>query len=398
MASLHRDKRPGNDNLLLMFRWGGRQYRRSCKTDSRREARALESRVEETIRLLEQGRLEMPPGADPAIWIMSGGKIGVRHRASKDRFGDICDRYFKDQLEKAESTRMGEQIHIRHLKREFGEKTTLDRLDLKKLQDYVSTRLKQKFRGKTIGGKTVRKELVTFRQIWAWAKVHKIISDECPLYDDNHRWAVNIPKPEENEPFMTWDQIERRGDSELWKYLYLDEKQIAKLLKFVKETARHDFIYPMFVFTAYTGARRSEIVRSEIKDWDFDSGQVRIRERKRRKNMAMTFRMVPIHDRLREVMQPRFAQHQGEYAIGNGKQLTRNSASKHFSNTLEESKWEVVRGFHVLRHSFGSNLARSGKVSRSTIAAWMGHTTEEMKTRYQHLFPQDWGEQINALA
>jgi integrase len=197
---------------------------------------------------------------------------------------------------------------------------------------------------------------------------------------------------------MTWGQIEQRGEPELWKYLFLDEAQIADLLKHVKDKARHGFIYPMFVFVAYTGARRSEVIRSERKDWDFESGQIRIRERKRRKDKAMTFRMVPMHSRLRDVMQSWFAEHPSDYAIANGSKLTRDSASHHFTKTLEESRWEVVKGFHVLRHSFGSNLARSGKVGRDTIASWMGHTTEEMMTLYQHLFPQDWNEQINVLA
>jgi integrase len=69
----------------------------------------------------------------------------------------------------------------------------------------------------------------------------------------------------------------------------------------------------------------------------------------------------------------------------------------HFKFTLQDSKWDVVRGFHALRHSFASNLARSGKVPRDTIAKWMGHTTEEMKDLYQHLFPQDGQSQINVL-
>ena len=398
MASLHRDSRTGN--WIVMFRWAGKQYRRSCKTDSRIEARALETRIEDTVRLLEQGRLEIPNDADPAVWIISGGKIDTRHRTNKNKLGDICDSYFKDQLDKADSTRTNEQVHIRHLKRVLGERTTLDKIDLNSLQDYVSKRLKQKYRGKLISGKTIGKELVTFRQIWAWANSHKHTSRECPLYDGRHRWAVKIPKPTENEKFQTWSQIERRGDPELWKYLFLDETQVAELLSHVKKKARHDFIYPMFVFTAYTGARRSEVVRSEIKDFDFESGQVRIRERKRRRSKAMTFRMVPIHNRLRDVMKAWFAQHPGgDCTLSNaGKQLTTDSGSYHFSKTLEKSRWDVVKGFHVLRHSFGSNLARSGKVGRDTIAAWMGHTTEEMMTLYQHLFPQDWSDQINALA
>lgn len=355
--------------------------------------------MEDTIRLLEQGRLEIPKDTDPATWIMSGGKIDTRHRKSNDRLETVCASYFKDQIDKAESTRSNEQTHIRHLNRVLGERTTLDDIDLKKLQGYVSKRLKEKHCGKSISGKTIRKELVTFRQIWTWAKVHKYTSRECPLYDDRRRWAVKIPKPTESEKFMTWEQIEKRSDAtELWKYLFLDETQIADLLEHVRENAKHDFIYPMFVFAAYAGVRRSEIVRSEVKDWDFESGQIRIRERKRRKDKAMTFRMVPMHNHLRDVMQSWFDRHPGDYAIANGKQLRRDSASHYFSKTLENSRWEVIKGFHVLRHSFGSNLARSGKVSRDTIASWMGHTTEEMMTLYQHLFPQDWGPQINALA
>jgi len=77
--------------------------------------------------------------------------------------------------------------------------------------------------------------------------------------------------------------------------------------------------------------------------------------------------------------------------------MTPHEAHHHFKHTLRESKWSVVRGFHVLRHSFGSNLARSGKVPRDTIGKWMGHTTEEMKDLYQHLFPQDGQSQIGVL-
>jgi integrase len=43
----------------------------------------------------------------------------------------------------------------------------------------------------------------------------------------------------------------------------------------------------------------------------------------------------------------------------------------------------------VLRHSFGANLARSGKISSEIIGRWMGHSTENMRVLYQHLFPQD---------
>jgi hypothetical protein len=40
--------------------------------------------------------------------------------------------------------------------------------------------------------------------------------------------------------------------------------------------------------------------------------------------------------------------------------VTRNEATDHFERTLEGSKWAVVRGWHVFRHSFASNCAACG--------------------------------------
>lgn len=241
----------------------------------------------------------------------------------------------------------------------------------------------------------------------------------CPLYGEDSRWAVNIPKGEEKEKFQTWGQIERRisrggldeqQEAELWDSLFLDEDQIAEMLTHVQRTARYDFIYPTFVYTAYTGARRGEIRRSLIDDFDFEAGQIKIRESKRRKNMAQTFRFVPLHPKLREVMEEWFRNHPGGLHTitlplkmprrkprTSFREMTADEAHHHFKQPLRNSKWKVVRGFHVLRHSFGSNLARSGRVPRDVIANWMGHTTEEMMALYQHLFPQDGPDQIRVL-
>jgi len=403
MASIHRDDRTGI--WLVMFRWGGAQFRRSCETRSEKEARDICARVEGTIRLLKQGRISIPDDADPGTWIATDGKVSVKPRVTVDRFGDICDDYLADQHDKAETTLDGERKHIRHLKKGIGEKTAINTIDLKKVQAYAASR--------PVSGATIRKELVTFSQVWGWARVRGIVKKECPIYDARRKWAVKFDKPAEREKFMTWAEIERRiargGDESLWEVLFLDEKQVRDLLKYVKKNAKHDFIYPMFVFAAYTGARRSEILRSEIEDFDFDAGLVRLREKKRRKNMSGSFRTVPMHETLRTVMEEWLAVHPGgvwtiQAPLVMPKRTPRKEftqmgpyeANHHFQHTLEDSKWEKIHGFHTLRHSFGSNLARKG-VPRDTIGGWMGHSTQQMMDLYQHLFPQDWGAQISAL-
>ena len=108
----------------------------------------------------------------------------------------------------------------------------------------------------------MRYELATFRQIWVWAQDNNYLTAPCPLLRPNGRWRIILEKPDEQINFQTSDQITRRIDrggltnieiSEQWGSLFLDEEQVADLLAHVKSTASFPFIYPMFVFAAYTG-------------------------------------------------------------------------------------------------------------------------------------------------
>ena len=66
--------------------------------------------------------------------------------------------------------------------------------------------------------------------------------------------------------------------------------------------------------------------------------------------------------------------------------LTSDQAHDHFERTLKSSKWQKVKGWHCLRHSFISNLASQG-IDQRIIDDFVGHTTEQMRRRYRHLFP-----------
>lgn len=194
--------------------------------------------------------------------------------------------------------------------------------------------------------------------------------------------GLEYPRRDEREPFMTWEEIERRiargflSDEEeaaLWECLYLTREQIDGVLKHVKEAARHSFIYAMFVLAAHTGARRSEILRSQIDDFKFDDGIVQIREKKKSRDKRITFRHVDMSPLLVEVMQDWFGRHPGgKHTIAapltmlRGKRRgpqtppTPHEARDHFKRTLADSKWAKIRGYHVFRHSFASNLACAG--------------------------------------
>ena len=66
--------------------------------------------------------------------------------------------------------------------------------------------------------------------------------------------------------------------------------------------------------------------------------------------------------------------------------VTADEAHDHFKRTVADSKWQVLRGYHVLRHSFISALASEG-VDQRVIDEVVGHQSEEQRKRYRHLYP-----------
>jgi integrase len=267
------------------------------------------------------------------------------------------------------------------------------------LQTYINTRRSQKNNRKTaISPITIRKELTTLSGVWSWAMGEGLVA----AFPNK---GLKYPKGADKPPFQTWEEIEKqieRGNlpekeqQALWDCLFLSVSQTSELLQHVEEKAQQPFLYPMVAFAAHTGARRSELLRSRLVDFDEDS--VVIRERKRSKKQHTT-RRVPLSPLLKQVMQEWFKVHPGgpftfsQHKVLHSKKaraaaepLTRDEAHDHFERVLSGSKWNKLRGWHVLRHSFISNCALKG-IDQRIIDSFVGHTTEDMRKRYTHLFP-----------
>jgi len=386
---------------LIRFRFSGRQYYRSLDTTDQKEANGVKAQVEETLGLLKRGRLSLPPGAgadEAGLFIISGGKITHRPvvAPAAKTLKEVTDAYFAELPEgaKAAGSVYTEKIHVGHLVRLLKATTPLRQIGVSELQGYVTKRSRESGRkGKKIQPETIKKELMTFGQIWSFARARKWVEGGLDKSE------IRLPKSSEKPPFQTWKEIEttieRGGLTErqveaLWDCLFLDEKEVLELLGHVKKKAAYPFIYPMFALAAFTGARRSEIVRSEVSDFNFDRKFVLIREKKRKRKVETSFRQVQLSSRLEKIMQKWFAEHPGgrlTICSAANHPLTRDAAHHHFSKTLAKSKWSVVRGFHVLRHSFASICAMRG-VAEGIIDSWLGHQTEEMRARYRHLYPE----------
>jgi integrase len=401
MASL--EKRPHGFRVVFMFR--GEKHARSLQTKDPKQAKSTLARMEDTLRRIELGTLQVPDGADIATFLLSDGNLAAKPRNEKPTtLTQIFDEYFANLPAGAnEATTIdGMRLHQRHLERLLGAEFHVQRLTVSDLQGFIEKRSKEKGIRGNVTATTIKKALVTFRTIWRWGMMTDRLTGSFP------NRGLRYPKASEKPPFQTWAEISRqiqRGglsdseQSELWDCLYLTLPEVDELLQLVKRQALQPFIYPMFVFAAHTGARRSEIVRSRISDLDFEANMVTIRERKRVHSQTTT-RRVPMTPLLAEVLKEWLKQHPGgaqtfcqppgiirsKTVRSEPTPVTRDEAHDHFKRTLKDGKWKVLRGWHIFRHSFISLLASKG-VDQRLIDSFVGHTTEDMRRRYRHLYP-----------
>lgn len=182
MAFLQHDKRTGR--YQIRFRFQGLDFKRSTKTNSEKEARLVLQKVDETILLLERGRLQLPPGVDPADFILSDGRqLTSRIQKKTARLKGLFHAYSESIPEGAKEkiTLKGEKVHKGHFLRLIGGQTVVTSITTETLQDYISARSKEKSpRGGTISPDTIRKETTTFRLIWNWAERNELVSRRSP--------------------------------------------------------------------------------------------------------------------------------------------------------------------------------------------------------------------------
>lgn len=429
MAALERR----NDSYRVVFMYGGRKHAYSVGTADRVTAEALRGGAEKTLLLLRQGLTRLPPGGDVVEFVRSGGVVCEPSppTTAAITFGQLREAYLAAHGNGAveQNTLATARLHFRHLAKTLGDRFAVGQLKQSDLQRHIDRRLGERFRGRPIGPLTVRKEVASFRAMWNWGVSGERLPGVFPSR------GLRYPKTEAKPPFKTLAEIERRvaiggltaaEQVALYESLYLRREEIDELLEHVRRAASYPWVYPLVCTAAHTGARRSELLRMEVADLDMARGLLLVREKKRSKR-ELTTRHVSVTPFLAGVLRTWIAVHPGgRYlfcqtgTIGRSRTrgattghawgrtrptttsgrtasvqqrppvgvsaVTKNEAHDHLKRTLAGSRWGVIRGFHVLRHSFISCLAAAG-VDQRIIDEFVGHSTDEQRRRYRHLIP-----------
>lgn len=393
----------------IRFRLAGKPYRRSLGITDEDEAQDRKKQVEITLHRIEVGLIPPPPpGADVPLYVLTGGKEGVKAPAVERpamTLKEMWDSYLASLPTgaKEDSSLKTEKGHFNHLLRILKGSSLVADLTTDDLQGYIGQRAKEQgFRG-LVKSRTIGKEISTFRNVWNNYALPRRVVDKNFLSTFG---KLTYPKEQERPDFQTWEQIERQVErgglseieiADLWDCLFLDIGRIKEFLDHVRQkSGLPGWVYPALLAAAYTGCRRGEIMRSLVNDWDIgpdtQTPMVQWREKKKAKNKKFTFRKVPVIPALRSVMCEWLApaKHPGgqhAFCDDRGNPLTKKEALYWFESVIAGSKWTVLRGWHVFRHSFVSCMAMKGADQR-LIDGSVGHQTDDMRRRYRHLFPQ----------
>lgn len=432
-----------NGRYRVLFRHAGKQHAFTVGKVSEEEAQAKASQVDYLLLRLKQKLAVIPSGIGIVEYLESDGKIIPSESPDvlKTSLTLLCQRYLETNEKSLEAnTYECLKIHFRHFKRILGEQFCISDVTLVDLQGYVDKRAKSKGRrGKNLSTITIQKEMASLSGAWIWGERIGLLKGTFP--SDGLRY----PKVTEKPSFMTRQEIERQirtlklpedQAAELWDALYLTVPETKEFLEYIKKNATQPFVYPMLFTTGHTGARRSELIRAKITDVDFDAKIVTIHERKRVKGVITT-RRVPMSVALIKVLRAWMKIHPGgaslfcqnsvvdrskKRSLTTGHQdqgqrpttsaersaavrkrseqvpaeLTPGEAHDHLKRTLADSKWTVVKGFHVLRHSFVSACA-SKNIDQRLIDEFVGHQSEQQRRRYRHLYPSVKQEAIQSV-
>ncbi len=409
------------------------------------EARAKTDQVGYLLLRLKQRLTQLPPGVSIIEFIRDDGTSIARPTVSAPNgeltLVDLRDRYLATNRESQERRSIeGIELHFKHLVGALGERFPIRELKMSHLQEYINRRATAKgMYGRRLSPATIKKEIVTLRTAWNWSVEMGLVTGRFP------NKGLRFPKLDEKPPFMTRQEIDRQiaagglteaEKKDLWNALFLTLPEVDELLKELRQSGTLSWVYPMVCFAAHTGARRSELLRARVADIDLEGKTVLIHEKKRVRGKRTT-RRVPLSPFLATVLKGWLASHPGgQHLFFNAAALSRSrtrshmtgykgdktrastardraadvrerqgqavgpitedQAQDHLRRSLRGSRWSVIKGWHIARHSFASNCAAKG-IDQRLIDRWLGHTTDEMRRRYQHLIPNQEQQAIGAV-
>lgn len=286
---------------------------------------------------------------------MDKGIYFDRTEAERTTLGDLIDKFLKEhaphEYKQREDGKEAYKFQCAHLKKRLG-KYCLAAIDQRVVAQYRDDRLADKWRGKSITGSTVKKELNMLSRLFGYAEIEEGID----LPRGNPVRKVRMPKDGTGR--------DRRLTEEEWKRLEAECR-----------ASRNRSLWPCVQLAIALGARQGELLNLDWKDVNKQRCVALLRETKNGDDRA-----VPLTSQALVVLNSL------PVPINGGKlfNLKRMALYHAFIAAVNRAKISDYT-FHDLRHEALSRLSERFDLSMLEIASISGHKTLKMLQRYTHL-------------
>ncbi len=155
--------------------------------------------------------------------------------------------------------------------------------------------------------------------------------------------------------------------------------------KFTKREAKHEQMKLIFALYYACGLRRTEGQNLQIKDVDFDTKTIFIRQGKNYKD-----RIIPMNKSVYEALQDYIYNFRNLQKVNHNRLFINGTytLNKYLQKLQEISENKQIKAkkltLHILRHSIATHLLQNG-MSIENIAKFLGHSTLDSTQIYTHI-------------
>ena len=185
-----------------------------------------------------------------------------------------------------------------------------------------------------------------------------------------------------------WRRVKPFQNAETARVRFLTDDEATRLVNAADPGFR-----PMIQAALLTGARWGELTRLRVADFNPDGGTIHIRQSKSGKPRHIT-----LTDEGREFFTQQCAGKATKALLlprPDGEQWGKSEQQRPMQAACAAAKITPAIGFHILRHTHASRLARAG-VSLAVIASQLGNCEAVCAKHYAHLSPDHVADAIRA--
>ncbi|MCP4594828.1 MAG: site-specific integrase [bacterium] len=449
-------RKRASGNYALSFKWKGKSHIKALGTNDEQAAQAIKKDADEQLARIRRGESAVASRllaeGISIVDVLFGSpevtaKLGTATEDNPLTMAELLDGY----LARLKSTVGSDQqyntnLWLKRIRDFFGEDRRVMTLTPDELEQY------HKHRAKSVGGTSIKKELGSLKAALTWGIDNKLIPSN-PI----NRWpAIKTQRQKRFEWKSDIDALiashtfknsaEREAFlNEMKLRMVLTQKDIKSLIDLAREK-EPELVLPLMLVCS-TGVRRKELVLIRKQDFDPRRGTIIVGSKKQSKTEDITYRSIVLPSEVARALRqhhkslpksermlfPVFSDTEKNYhnrwveyetdskgkpkldsrgkkikkTDGRGKpiltkrrlasdRLRSEKAGRMLGRLVKGTEFELMNGWHCLRHSFISICVSKG-LTWEQIAEWVGHVSPKTTRLYTHFNLEDSKKRIESL-